>query len=149
MYRERGDAENPFDELKNQWGSGGFTTQALAPGQHTARLIALVYNWWSLYSRLVEPGQHHEAITSRPRLLGGMAKQSDNAGQRRLAIRLLHADAPELKPRIIALVRWLQDLLTSAEQLDAAARWTAIIRRILEQNFGIMGPAPPALLGLL
>jgi hypothetical protein len=42
MYRARGDAENPFDELKNQWGWGGFTTHALAPGQHTARLIALV-----------------------------------------------------------------------------------------------------------
>jgi len=25
MYRARGDAENPFDELKNQWGWGGFT----------------------------------------------------------------------------------------------------------------------------
>jgi hypothetical protein len=27
LYRERGDAENPFDELKNQWGWAGFTTQ--------------------------------------------------------------------------------------------------------------------------
>ena len=145
MYRARGDAENPFDELKNQWGWGGFTTQALAPAQHTARLIALVYNWWSIYNRLVEPGQHHEAITSRPRLLGGVAKQSEHAGQRRLAVRLLHADAPDLKPRIIALVHWLQSLLTSAEQLDGPARWRRIIARILEQNFAVKGPAPPAL----
>jgi hypothetical protein len=145
MYRARGDAENPFDELKNQWGWGGFTTHALAPAQHTARLIALVYNWWSIYNRLVEPGQHHEAITSRPRLLGGVAKQSEHAGQRHLAIRLLHADAPDLKPRIVAVVRWLQHLLTPAEQLDARQRWARIIHRILEQNFTIKGPAPPAL----
>ena len=30
LYRDRGDAENTFDELKNQWGWGGFTTQDLA-----------------------------------------------------------------------------------------------------------------------
>ncbi len=145
MYRARGDAENPFDELKNQWGWGGFTTQALAPGQHTARLIALIYNWWSLYNRMIEPGQHHEAITSRPRLLGGVAKQSDHAGQRRLAVRLLHADAADLKPRIIAVVRWLQSLLSTAEQLSAAQRWQRMIRRILELNFAMKGPAPPEL----
>ena len=27
LYRDRADAENPFDELKNHWGWGGFTTQ--------------------------------------------------------------------------------------------------------------------------
>src|ERR1019366_10694322 len=27
LYRDRADAENGFDELKNQWGWGGFTTQ--------------------------------------------------------------------------------------------------------------------------
>jgi hypothetical protein len=26
-YRDRADAENPFDELKNHWGWGGFTTR--------------------------------------------------------------------------------------------------------------------------
>ena len=26
LYRDRADAENTFDELKNQWGWGGFTT---------------------------------------------------------------------------------------------------------------------------
>ena len=31
LHRERGDAENPFDELKNQWGWAGFTTQDLDP----------------------------------------------------------------------------------------------------------------------
>jgi len=57
----------------------------------------LVYDWWTLYNRLFTPGQHHEAITSRPLLLGGVAKQSDRAWQKRPAVRLLYADAPDLK----------------------------------------------------
>ena len=32
LYRDRADAENAFDELKNQWGLGGFTTQDLLIG---------------------------------------------------------------------------------------------------------------------
>lgn len=31
IYRERGDCENNYDELKNQWGWNGYTTQKLAP----------------------------------------------------------------------------------------------------------------------
>jgi hypothetical protein len=144
MYRARGDAENPFDGLKVQWRWGSFTAQKLAPAQHTDRLIALVYKWWTFYNRLVEPGRHHEAITSRPPLLGGVAKQSEHAGQCRLAVRLLHADTPELNPRIVKVVRWLQDLMTSVEQLDPAVRWQRIIRQILALNFAIMRPAPQA-----
>ncbi|WP_256212241.1 hypothetical protein [Nitrosomonas communis] len=26
LYRDRADCENSFDELKNQWGWGGYTT---------------------------------------------------------------------------------------------------------------------------
>jgi hypothetical protein len=29
-----------------------------------ARMIALVYNWWSLFARLAEPDKHSESITS-------------------------------------------------------------------------------------
>jgi len=51
LYRERGGPENPFDELKNQWGWAGFTTQDIDQWQVTARLVAQIYNWWSLYAR--------------------------------------------------------------------------------------------------
>ena len=39
LYRDRADCENVFDELKNQWGWGGFTTQDLT----RCRLLAA---WW-------------------------------------------------------------------------------------------------------
>jgi Transposase DDE domain len=48
LYRDRADAENAFDELKNQWGLGGFTTQDINRCQTVARACALVYNWWSV-----------------------------------------------------------------------------------------------------
>jgi hypothetical protein len=47
LYRDRADAENGFDELKSQWGWGGFTTQDIERCQSSARAVALVYNWRS------------------------------------------------------------------------------------------------------
>ena len=49
LYRDRADCENVFDELKNQWGWGGFTTQDLARCRLAARMVALVYNWWNIF----------------------------------------------------------------------------------------------------
>jgi hypothetical protein len=145
VYRDRGDAENPFDELKNQWGWSGFTSRKLRVCQISARLIALVYNWWSLYARLIDPRQHHEAISSRPRLLGGVARQQQHAGQRHLAVRLLHSEAPVLRVRIEQAVNFLQQLLATAEQLDFAARWRRILRHIFPKEMNACGPAPPTL----
>jgi len=66
LYRDRADCENVFDEIKNQWGWAGFVTRAIHRCRITARLIALIYNWWNVFTRLARPGQHMEAITSRP-----------------------------------------------------------------------------------
>jgi hypothetical protein len=67
LYRDRADAENNFDELKNHWGWGGFTTQDLKRCRFMARITALIYNWWSLFVRLANPNQHTEAVTSTTR----------------------------------------------------------------------------------
>ncbi len=69
LYRDRADAENPFDELKNHCGWCGFTTQDIKRCRFMARITALVYNRWNLFVRLTDPRQHPEAITSRPLLL--------------------------------------------------------------------------------
>jgi hypothetical protein len=143
LYRERGDAENPFDELKNQWSWAGFTTRNLRSCKHAARLAALVYNWWTLYHRLLQPGQHHEAVTTRPRLLCGAALQTEHAGQRRLDVRLRHAEAPVLQKIIRQVSMWLQDLLRNAQQWTAPQRRGQIVARILRENFAVAGPAPP------
>jgi hypothetical protein len=66
LYRDRAETENVFDELKNQWGWAGFTTQDHQRCQILARIVALIYNWWSLFTRLAIPNRHTEATTSRP-----------------------------------------------------------------------------------
>jgi len=63
-----------FDELKNQWGWLGFTTQDIRRCQIMARNTALIFNRWLLYVRLVMPDYHAEAITSRSLLLYGGEK---------------------------------------------------------------------------
>ena len=46
MYRERADVENVFDELKNQWGFGGFSAKSRAASELAARLLLVVSNLW-------------------------------------------------------------------------------------------------------
>lgn len=71
LYRNRADCvdlgfcQNGFDELKNQWGWDGFTTQDIERCQTSARAVALIYNWWSWFCRAAKPGARMEAITSR------------------------------------------------------------------------------------
>jgi hypothetical protein len=45
LYRDCGNAENPFDELKNHWGWGGLTTQDIKRCRFMAWIIALTYKW--------------------------------------------------------------------------------------------------------
>ncbi len=45
LYRDRADAENGSDELKIQWGWGGFTTRDLTHCRHMARPIAPIYRY--------------------------------------------------------------------------------------------------------
>jgi hypothetical protein len=70
LYRQRADAENVFDELKNQWGFAGFCSQKAVVSQSSARMLLLVYNLWSLFVRVLKnQGCHTEAIKSRYELL--------------------------------------------------------------------------------
>ncbi len=71
------------------------------PEAHTlplcARMIALIYNWWSLFVRLVEAEKHFEAIVSRPLLLNGVSKQTQHAGQTTLTITSNHGKESYVK----------------------------------------------------
>lgn len=127
LYRDRADAENPFDELKNHWAWGGFTTQDLKRCRCMARITALIYNWWSLFARLVDPSQHTEAITSRPLMLHAIGKQTRHAGQNRLVITSTHAEAPKVIEGYRRLSAFFKQLRSTAEQLTAVQRWCRIL----------------------
>ena len=118
LYRDRADAENNFDELKNQWGWGGFTTQDLARCRLMARMVALVYNWWNLFVRLAQPHKHFEAITSRPLLLHGVATQTRHAGQTRLTIPSTHAKQAAIQAVLTSLAGFLRSLKANCGAVD-------------------------------
>ena len=93
LYRDRADAENTFDVLKNQWGLGAFTTQDINRCQTVARACALVYNWWSWYCRAAHLEGRMEAITSRPLLLAAVGKAASHANQTTLYLTPHHGRA--------------------------------------------------------
>jgi hypothetical protein len=123
LYRERADAENVFDELKNQWGFNGFCARLRRVTSLAARLLLLVYNLWSLFVRLLEPARHVEAAGSRRWFLIIAARLVKSG--RQLAVQLSVKDA------------WWQQLKAGYERV---ARWLAATAPQLK----IIPPPPPA-----
>jgi hypothetical protein len=145
LYRDRADCENGFDELKNQWGWGGYTTHDIERCNLSARAVALIYNWWSWYVRLAHPKTHLEAITSRPLLLSGVARLTEHAGQSRLLLTLTHAAGDQIKSMITNIRAGLDHVRASAPQLPKTDRWRALLRYIIEKIIAIKPKihAPP------
>ena len=129
-YRDRADAENVFDELKNQWGWCGYTTHDLTRCQIMARINALVYNWWSLFVRLAIPTRHAEAITSRPLLLSAVAKETQHSGQTTLTLTSTHGKSKAAQRILASLANFLQWVRATAEQLSWEERWRLILSRV-------------------
>lgn len=145
-YRDRGDVENNYDEQTNQWGWGGYTTQDMKRCQIMARIIALVYNWWSLFVRLAIPDRHAEAITSRPLLLHGVGTQTVHGGQKRITITSAHAQARTIQRLLTSLVKFLSEIKATARQLSWNERWRTILSRIFVKFLGGRPLACPDLL---
>ena len=140
LYRQRADVENAYDELKNQWGWGGFTTKDMLRCQVAARLVAQVYNWWNLFVRCADPGRAREAITSRPLLLFSVGRIITSGGQTTLRITSNHAQAAQAQALLSKLSLFLSGLMNTAEQLQPVQRWKRIWRRILEPYLRSSGP---------
>src|SRR6202167_4848683 len=126
-YRDRGDAENNFDELKNQWGWAGFTTQDSRRCEVMARITALIYNWWTIFMRLGIPDKHAEAITSRPLAMNGIARRTTHANQTTIDITSTHAKASIIGAVLINVSTFLQRITRSAEQYTQPRRWSLIL----------------------
>jgi hypothetical protein len=149
LYRDRADAENIFDELKNQWGWTGFTTHDVRRCQILARTIAVIYNWWTLFTRLAIPNRHTEAITSRPLLLNGVARQTVHSNQMTLTMTSMHAQAPAISRVLQAVSTFLRRVRTTAEQFTSADRWRAVLRFIYRDWLGSSGGPQPEFASLL
>jgi len=133
LYRDRADCENGFDELKNQWGWGGYTTHDLERCNLCARAVALIYNWWSWYVRLAHPKARLEAITSRPLLLAGIGRLTQHAGQSRLLLTITHAASDQIKTMIANVRAGLSHIRQTAPQLAQPDRWRSLVRLIVNK----------------
>lgn len=151
LYRDRADCENGFDELKNQWGWGGYSTQDIERCNLSARAVALVYNWWSWYVRLAHPKARLEAMTSRPLLLAAVGRITASGGQRRILLSLTHAASDHVKALVTNVRAGLQHIRATAPQLPSVHRWKALVGYIVDKIIAVSAEkttkatAPPAL----
>lgn len=136
LYRERADAENVFDELKNQWGWNGYTTRKLAPCRLMANLIALFYNWWNLYVRFYDEEHHREAITSRPAMMQGVARQVRSGGQRTVRVSLVHEKGDVIAHAVTRISSQLHQFHAIAERWSVDERWATLLTRLLRRWLG-------------
>ena len=144
LYRDRADAENAFDELKNQWGWGGFTTHDLHRCQLSARAVALIYNWWSLFVRLANPEARLEVMTSRPWLMSSVGRRTQHAGQTTITLTGQHAYFDKARQVLTRVSKQLQAWSReAAEHLSRSSVWLRCCEH-LKRLIAAVGP-PPAL----
>ena len=96
------------------------------------RVIALFYDWWSIFVRLVEPDRHMEAITSRPLLLHAIATRVRHARQTTITVASSHARALPAAKAFRAVAIFLRGLAKNAEQLTGLQRWRRILARAFQ-----------------
>jgi hypothetical protein len=135
-YRDRADVENVFDEIKNHWGWGGFTSRTFAVTQAFAVMNALVYNWWSIFCRLADPNHHREAITTRPTLLNSIIRQTTHGNQTTLTISSTNGKKQVIIDFFQRVGRWLTQVTTVAEQWTSTERWAAMLKVIFAGPMG-------------
>ena len=119
---------------------------------NTANLIALIYNWWNLYVRFYDEEHHREAITSRPALMQGVARQVQSGGQRKVKVSLLHENGEMIAQAVTLISRQLHAMMRIAEQWTIQERWALLLTRLLRRWLGgkwITGVPPNANLALL
>jgi len=138
-YRDRADCENNFDELKNQWGWGGYTTKDVKSCRLISRIISLIYNWWSLYVRLALPDKHYEAITSRPLLLSSVGRATTHSAQKTIAMTSGHGKINKLAAAHHRLSSIFSELKSNAPQLSVWACWKWILEKITASLAGVRG----------
>jgi Transposase DDE domain group 1 len=132
LYRKRADAENVFDEIKNQWGFSGFCSRHQQVTDLAARLLLLTYNLWNLFLRLMRPEKHLEAITGRKWFLLIAARLTKSSRQSEMKLAVGGAWWSELKDGYQRICQWI---LSTAPQLKIPER------KIVD--FSFLAPAAP------
>ena len=140
LYRERGDCENIFDEMKNQWGWSGFTAHSLKQTALFAGMSVIAANLWNVFTRLGDDGMHHEAVTSRPLLQSCIARLSRHARQ---GIVTIYTATNEKARRTYRAISAFLAKVASASQLSPEERRQRIIAHAFREYGMIRRLFPP------
>lgn len=135
LYRDRADCENIIDEMKNQWGWGGFMSRELKRTQLMARIVSLVYNWWNIFCRLANPDKHMEATTSRPALQNVIGRLVTTGGQRIIRLCATGDTAQWAVAALTGINAFVAQIL-SATQLKKNERWCKILHHAFRVFLG-------------
>jgi hypothetical protein len=101
-----------------------------------ANLVALFYNWWNLYVRFYDEGHHREAITSRPALMQGVAREVRSGGQRKVKVSLLHEKGDIIARAVTLISSQLHEMMRIAERWTIGQRWALLLTRLLRRWLG-------------
>jgi len=101
-----------------------------------ANLVALIYNWWHLYVRLYDGAHHREAITSRPALLGWVARLTRHGGQSTVKVSLQHEKRELIVQAIARVSNTLRRITSITEQWTQTQRWTLLLTYIFRHWLG-------------
>ena len=113
----------------------GSPTHDLHRCQLSARAVALIYNWWSLFVRLANPQARREAITSRPWLMSSVGRKTEHAGQTTITLTGLHAEFAKARDALMRVSALLQGwTIRAAEQFNPSTVWSLVcdhLKRVL------------------
>jgi hypothetical protein len=128
---------------------GGLSTQDMHRSEFAARVVALVYNWWSWYVRAANPQARRKALTSRPLLLAAVGRAVHTGGQTQVYLTAMRAEMGTIKKMIANIQAALAHVKRAAQQLPKRNRWHALISCICERITGqtVLPTPPPALQG--
>ena len=134
LCRDRADCENGFDELKKQWGRGGYTIHDLdvATSQRGQSRLSTI---GGVGTSDCHTRRHawRQSLAAHAAQLGGIARLTLHAGQSRLLLTLTHAARDHIKSMIANIRKGLDHVLANAPQLTKADRWGALARYIINK----------------
>ena len=128
IYARRATSVEPvFGIIKRVLGFRQFMLRGERKVSGEWQLVALAYNWWSLFVRLARPDVRHEAITSRPWLMASVGRRTEHAGQTTITLTGLHAHFEKAQAALMRVSALLQGWnAQAAEQLHPATVWQCV-----------------------
>ena len=74
-----------------------------------ARIVALIFNWWSSFTRMETRDVHREALTTRLLFLFSLARKTRIGNQNFLTLQSMHAKAGKVAHLLGKISGWFEN----------------------------------------